>query len=375
MARIDTFPLCIVQPNRDVVSETFLRAHADRLPARVTVVDGNPARIDGRPVLSEGRFASDWRRVRRRIVGERFWTNEVDRAYAVAFRRSGARAVLAQYGPTGVLVLEACRRVGLPLIVHFHGYDASHEAVLQANADGYRRMFDQAAAVIVVSEAMRDKLLSLGAPREKLHVNVYGVDCDAFTSTDPGRNLPTFLATGRFVEKKGPHLTLLAFSEAYRRVPAIRLRMVGEGPLRPICEQIARALELDRAVTFLGSQAHDRVGQEMRAARAFLQHSVRASDGDCEGTPVAILEAQASGLPVIATRHGGIPDVVVDGKTGFLVNEGDVRGMADMIERVAQAPPLATTLGKAGRSRVLDSFTMERSIGRLWEIIQLAVRK
>jgi len=111
----------------------------------------------------------------------------------------------------------------------------------------------------------------------------------------------------------------------------------------------------------------------MRRARGFLQHSIRASDGDSEGTPVAILEAQASGLPVIATRHAGIPDVVIEGRTGFLVDEGDVKRMAEGIARVAEDSPLATALGAAGRSRVLESFTMERSIDRLWGIIERAL--
>ena len=370
---IDRPPICIVQPERDVVSETFIKAHAERLPARVTVVHGTPAQIDGRPVLSDGTLATDWRRLRRRISGNKPWKHEVDLAYAVAFRRSGARAVLAEYGPTGVQVLEACRMVGIPLIVHFHGYDASLGVVLKENADGYRRMFEQAAAVVAVSEPMKQALLSMGAPPQKVHVNVYGVDSQVFQLTDPGKNAPTFLATGRFVEKKGPHLTLLAFAEAARRSPGIRLRMIGDGPLRPICEQMAQALELGQAVSFLGSQTHEMVGEEMRAARAFVQHSIRASDGDCEGTPVAILEAQASGLPVVATQHAGIPDVVVHGQTGFLVIEGDITGMAECIVRIAADGPLASRLGAAGRVRVLENFTMERSIDRLWHIIQRAL--
>jgi len=369
---LDRLPICIVQPDRNVVSETFIKAHAERLPARVTVVYGDPPQIDGTPVMPQDPLAKGWRRVRR-IAGNKPWSHELDRAYAVAFRRCGARAVLAEYGPTGVQVLEACRMTGVPLIVHFHGYDASQEAVLKENADGYRRIFAQAAAMIAVSEPMREKLLSMGAPGEKLHVNVCGVDCGLFQAADPGGNPPTFLATGRFVEKKGPHLTLLAFAEAWRKVPAIRLRMIGEGPLRSVCEHMARALDLDRVVTFLGSQTHDAVGEEMRRARGFLQHSIRASDGDSEGTPVAILEAQASGLPVIATRHAGIPDVVIEGRTGFLVDEGDVKRMAEGIARVAEDSPLATALGAAGRSRVLEGFTMERSIDRLWRIIERAL--
>ncbi len=366
-------PICIVQPEVDLVSETFIRAHAERLPARVTVVHGSPARMGGKPVLSASMLATDWRRVRRRIGGNKAWKRELDRTYAIALRRCGARAVLAEYGPTGVQVLDACHTVGVPLIVHFHGYDASVEAVLKENADGYRRMFREAAALIVVSESMKEQLMALGAPADKVQLNAYGVDGEVFRSTDPGRNPATFLATGRFVEKKGAHLTLLAFAEAWRKVPAVRLRMIGDGPLRPMCEQIARALGLDRAVTFLGSQSHAIVGEEMRGARAFLQHSIRGSDGDCEGTPVAILEAQATGLPVIATRHAGIPGVVIEGNTGLLVDEGDVRAMAERIQQLAEDGPLATALGAAGRSRVLAHFSMERSIDGLWRIIERAL--
>ena len=366
----DRIPICIVQPKMDVVSETFIKAHAERLPARVTVVHGDPVCLDGRPVLSQSMLARDWRKVRRRLFEHAPSEREISRAYTVALRRCRPKAVLAEYGPTGVQLLEACTAVGVPLIVHFHGYDASLEAVVKYNADGYRRMFQQAAALIVVSEPMRDLLLAMGAPADKLHLNVYGVDTELFRGTDPGRNPPTFLTAGRFVEKKGPHLTLLAFAEAHRKVPRICLRMVGDGALRPICEQLTRALELQNAVTFLGTRTHDLVAEEMRGARAFLQHSIRASDGDCEGTPVAILEAQASGLPVIATRHGGIPGVVIDGRTGFLVSEQDVKTMAERIAQLAEDGPLATTLGTAGRGRVLESFTMERSINALWGIIQ-----
>jgi glycosyltransferase involved in cell wall biosynthesis len=115
------------------------------------------------------------------------------------------------------------------------------------------------------------------------------------------------------------------------------------------------------------------VAEEMRRARAFLQHSIRASDGDSEGTPVAILEAQASGLPVIATRHAGIPDVVLDGRTGFLVAEGDVNGMAEKIARLGEDAGLAAELGVEGRSHVLERFTMERSVASLWRIIEQVI--
>jgi len=111
----------------------------------------------------------------------------------------------------------------------------------------------------------------------------------------------------------------------------------------------------------------------MQKARCFVQHSVVASSGDSEGTPVGILEAGASGLPVVSTRHGGIPDVVIEGETGFLVAENDVDGMAQRMVQMATSPDLAGMLGHRARKHIQDSFSSERSLGRLWSIIESAI--
>jgi len=112
------------------------------------------------------------------------------------------------------------------------------------------------------------------------------------------------------------------------------------------------------------------VAREMAGARAFVQHSLRAADGDSEGTPVSILEAQASGLPVVATRHAGIPEVVLDGETGLLVAERDVDAMAAAMLRLLREPAYAGTMGAAGRRRVQELFTAERSLGLLADILR-----
>jgi len=112
---------------------------------------------------------------------------------------------------------------------------------------------------------------------------------------------------------------------------------------------------------------------EMSQARAFVQHSVEASDGDCEGMPVSILEAGATGIPVVSTRHGGIPDAVIEGKTGLLVDERDVAGMAQHMFQLAKHPALADQLGRAARVKMRSEFSMERSISRLWYIIESCI--
>lgn len=364
--------LCIVKCRELAISETFIWAHVERLPAVVTLVHGWIPHVGTEPVLSTTLSSRLSRKIWRLLARlDEQW--EVTLAYQKVFRQYQAAAVLAEFGITGVRVMEACRRSGLPLIVHFHGVDASSHEVLKAHAHTYPLLFQEAAAIIAVSRAMQKKLLSLGAPPEKVHYNPCGVDCQAFGGADPAKAPPVFLAVGRFVEKKAPYLTLLAFAEVYRACPSVRLRMIGDGPLLSVCQDLAKALQINHVVTFLGAQPHTVVQEEMRSARAFIQHSVEAASGDSEGTPVGILEAGASGLPVVSTRHAGIPDVVIEGKTGFLVNERDIQGMATYMLQLAQEPTLARELGQTARKHIETHFTMEQSIGRLWSIIESCI--
>ena len=364
--------LCIIQPHLGAASETFIAAHAERLPAKVTVVHGWPPQVGAHPVLAQ----SLWRRGIRKIYqtairGSGSW--EDTRAHLCVMRRYRIDAVLAEYGPMGCAVLEACRLRRVPLVVHFHGADASAHAVLNKYRERYQELFQHAAAIVAVSRAMQARLIGLGAPQAKVHYSPCGVDCELFSGANPADSPPVFLAVGRFVEKKGAHLTLLAFAEVFRAHPQSRLRMVGDGPLHGACRQLATALGIDAAVTFLGIQPPSVVSAEMQHVRAFVQHSIEACDGDCEGTPVAVLEAGASGLPVISTRHAGIPDVVLEGQTGLLVPEGDVAGMAQAMLRLCGDAQLAAKLGKTARQRILAEFSMEQSIGRLWSIIANSV--
>lgn len=360
--------LCVVAPYEPALTETFIRGHVERLPAaRTTLLYGYPLTEKGRPVLSTTRRASH--KLARKLFGAKIEREYTD-AFIEGIRRARADVVLAEYGDVGAQVTEACRRLGVPLVVHFHGFDASVREVLAEHRESYPRMFREAAAVIAVSRAMRRKLASLGAPEAKLHYNPYGIDCARFGGADPSSAPPVFVAVGRFVEKKAPQLTIKAFAAARGEHGDARLRMVGDGPLLEECRALARELGLGGAVEFLGAQPHERVQEEMRGARCFVQHSVEAPNGDCEGTPVGVLEAGASGLPVVATRHAGIPDAVVEGETGLLVEERDVAGMAAHIRTLARDPALAATLGQNARRHIAENFSMEQSDRKLWSIIE-----
>ena len=165
-------------------------------------------------------------------------------------------------------------------------------------------------------------------------------------------------------------MTLQAFAAAAAAVPDARLRMIGDGPLLEACRESVRRLGRERSIDFLGAQPASVVREEMMNARAFVQHSIEAPSGDCEGMPVSILEASVSGLPILSTRHAGIPEAVIENETGVLVDERDVDGMAEAMTMLLRDPQMAARMGRQARDHVRRNFDMDVSIRRLSDILR-----
>jgi glycosyltransferase involved in cell wall biosynthesis len=379
--------LGIVIPERHVFSESFIGSHIDGLFDDPLVVWGSP-----RPLFhgdGEGLLSGFWATAAKMLVfgrgmavarahgavGRRLPDPVYSRVLARFLQRACVEVVLAEYGPTAVAIMEACSISRTPLVVHFHGFDAYQEETLTGLREPYERLFQTASRVVVVSKHMLAHLVSLGSPTKRTVCNPCGVDVDRFRGARPEAAPPLMLALGRFVEKKGPALTLRAFALVHAEEPQTRLVMLGDGPLRDECIDLARELGVDQQVSFPGSIDHQEVVAWMHRARCFVQHSLRAANGDSEGTPVAVLEGSSSGLPVVSTKHGGIVDAVIDGASGFLVDEGDVEGMAAKILRLVRDPALAARMGAAGRQHVEANYSSEKSLGRLRTVLAEAARR
>ena len=278
-------------------------------------------------------------------------------------------AMLAEYGPLGCKLRRACRQAQLPLYVHFHGFDASRLLRGAAYRRQYRVLFRDAAGIVAPSQFLARKLAEAGCPFNKLHVNPCGVDPIRFRSTR--RRPERLLAVGRLVEKKAPHLTIEAFAHVCDQFPNARLDVIGGGPLEGRCRSLIDALGLNGRVHLHGIQDSDFVQRAMSTASIFVQHSVTSATGDAEGLPVAILEAMASSLPVVSTRHSGIPEAVRQDATGLLVEERDVVAMGVDMSKLLADPDRAKRMGEAGRTRVLEHFSLERSRDGLREIMCL----
>jgi len=151
--------------------------------------------------------------------------------------------------------------------------------------------------------------------------------------------------------------------------------MIGNGSQWQGCKKLATELGIAEKVEFQGVKSHAEVAAVMKRVRAFVQHSRKTRSGQSEGTPTTVLEAGASGLPVVATRHAGIPEVVLSGETGLLVDEGDVTGMADHLTRLAKDPDLAARLGAAAKDRIRAEFSMEKRMNYLWQIVKTVIRE
>jgi glycosyltransferase involved in cell wall biosynthesis len=357
----------LVTPRIDAYSETFIRAQVAALQPQLVLHGGflphlyRPWPFSGstdNKIIPES--SDDPKEIPRQ---------QLQQEIASRLRQYGIHHVLAQYGPTGAEMLAACKQADASLVVHFHGYDASHQPALEQYAVQYREMFAYATRIIAVSRAMVAQLENLGCPTQKILYNPYGVR-EEFFRVQPARDASAFVSVGRFVEKKGPGFTIRAFKILSEQYPAARLFMAGEGALLPACRSLVASLGLEGRVFFPGIIRHDMMPLFMQKGFAYVQHSLVAGEGDSEGTPVSILEAAAASLPVISTRHAGIPDVVQEEVSGLLVDERDVEAMAQAMVRVWEDRALAARLGLAGREIVGTSFSMDGYIKGLLDAMK-----
>ncbi|MBK5214573.1 MAG: glycosyltransferase family 4 protein [Flavobacteriaceae bacterium] len=285
-----------------------------------------------------------------------------------SLRKNKIDVILAEYGTHAHNILPILKKTGLPLVVHFHGYDASMPTVIE-KCDKYKAIFQYASKVVVVSLKMEQLLLEMGCPREKLVYNVYGPEPD-FLKVQPTFLKKQFIAIGRFTDKKAPYYTILAFKKAVENHGDAKLIMAGDGHLLNICKNLVKYLDIEAQVEFPGIITPEKFRHLLAESRGLVQHSITTETGDMEGTPLSVLESSAAGLPVIATSHAGIPDVIIHEKTGLLCEEHEVDTMAKFMISLLDNVEFAKELGSAGKNNIQINFSMERHIASLQNILK-----
>jgi colanic acid/amylovoran biosynthesis glycosyltransferase len=295
------------------------------------------------------------------IARERLLARAVERF----MRTHGVTAVLGEYLDQFLDFVPIVERAGLPYVVQGHGVDVSASLRKLGMAERYQ-VYRSARAILTRSEFHRRRLIELGLPANLIHVSPGGV---LIPATPPLREPGAYnriLAIGRMVPQKAPILLLEAFRLAAARDPDLRLDYVGAGPLYSTVWQFVEARGLSGRVRLHGLAPESTKQRLMQQCGVFAQHSALDPEtGDEEGLPSSIQEAMAHGLAVVSTRHTGIAEAVVENKTGLLVDEGDVEGMAEAFLRIRD---VAKEFGAAGhrRAAALYSWQDENTRLRRW---------
>jgi colanic acid/amylovoran biosynthesis glycosyltransferase len=227
---------------------------------------------------------------------------------------------------------------------------------------------------LCASTELKELLMSHGVPKDKLRVHRLGIDLTRFTPREPSDAAPLRICLiGRFVEKKGIEYAIRAY--APHASDKVLLDIVGDGPLAQDLHALVSRLGLDRFVSFLGVLHPDEVAKHLSACDMLLAPSVVTRSGDRESGLIVAKEAAACGIPVIATMHGGLPDIIDEGTTGFLVPERDVARLSERLERLIADPALRRRMGSAGRLKMEREYDARERVADLENLYDEAILK
>lgn len=280
----------------------------------------------------------------------------------------------AHFGVEGVYALPLARWLEVPLVTTFHGFDATLSAasLLASRKPSWinyllrrQQLAAQGDLFLCVSEYIRQRVLDLGFPEERTHVHYIGIDVESIIPRDSQEERRLILHVARLVEKKGTEFLIRAFAKIAHEIPDVGLAVIGEGPLGERLKRLSSELGMRKRVHFVGSLPHNEVMDWMRKAAVLVLPSIHAKSGDSEGLGMVLLEAAASGVPVIGTNHGGIPEAVMDGETGFLVPERDIEGLSRRILELLQNKPLRIRMGMQARGMVERRYNIRQQAAAL----------
>lgn len=284
----------------------------------------------------------------------------------------------AHFAPDAVMAMSLAKKLRIPLVVTCHGSDVtvSDQALVRdGKVSGLRYLLQRSALrsyasrFLAVSDFLRRTMLDRGFPAEKVVRHYVGVDTRKFVpmlqGQSPVSDSPYILSVARHSEVKGVDLLLKGFARVAARNPELRLVQIGNGTLTGSLRQLASDLGIGDRVDFLGAQPSQEVLRYVQQARALVLSSRKAASGAEESFGLVLLEAAACHVPVIGTRVGGIPEALIDGETGFLVNPEDDADLAQKLSVLLENKDLALAMGIRGGEFVRDVFDLHKQTRKL----------
>lgn len=281
---------------------------------------------------------------------------------AIPFLNKDFDIIHCHFGPNGnVGALLKDLGINGILITTFHAYDIT-SYIKRESPHIYDNLFKKGDIFMAVCEDGKRKLKNLGCKEDKIVVHHMGVDIERFRLKERYFNgfSVKVLTVGRLVEKKGLIYAIKAVSLLIKKGHNIMYIIAGNGPLKSELYNLILQLGMSGKIKLIGSVDQSRVKAIMMNSDIFLLPSVTGSDGDQEGIPVVLMEAMSTGMPVISTYHSGIPEIVEDGKSGFLVPERDINALAGRLEYLIKHPELCSEMGRVGRDFVEKHYNIKK---------------
>ncbi len=286
--------------------------------------------------------------------------------------------VHAHFGPIGLAMAKLRLEdvMPCPLVVTFHGSDINARQAKCSSVEYYRPVFQAADRITVGTQFMAEQVAAIAPTGARAPVILpMGVDVRKFPHADRGWGAGEevrLLAVGRLVPVKGTRYAIEMLALLKNRHPGLRLCVVGDGPLRRELEDLALNLGVQDRIEFCGALLADEVRKKYTEAHIFVMPGIVAADGTREGQGVVIAEAQACGLPVVASRVGGIPYAVDEGRSAILVPPGNAEALASAVESLLADPDRCVEMGRAGRAFVqanYDNEVLNDQLVRLYESV------
>jgi len=282
--------------------------------------------------------------------------------YLITFLGSEFDIIHSHFGPNGIIGAYL-KEIGIPgkYLTNFHGYDVNSYPRIKGE-DTYKNLFKVGDIFFANTNFTKQRLIQLGCIDSKIIILPVGLNLDRykFIDRERQRNQPlTILSVGRLVEKKGHEYAIKAIKKIINLNKDIVYYIAGNGPMKKTLEKLIADLEITSYVKLLGAAEQNEVYDLYKKSDIFVLPSITASDGDCEGQALVIQEAQATGLPVISTFHNGIPEGLLDGVSGFLVNEKDVDALAERITYLIDHPEMRQKMGVEGRHFVESNYDIK----------------
>lgn len=272
------------------------------------------------------------------------------------------------FGHTGVHLLPIIDAWDKPVIVSFHGVDVQERPHQPDYAPRMQKMLAQARLILVRSDSLAERVVALGCPPEKIRINRTGIPLGAFPfeqRTFPADGAWQFVQACRFISKKGIPTSLKAFAIFHQKYPKSRFVLAGSGPMKNEIVKLLQTLEIEDAVEVVPFQNQTELAALYHASHAVLHPSQLDDDLNQEGIPNAMLEAMATGLPPLATYHGGIPEAVTHGENGLLVAERDHEALAAEMLSLAASTDQWQSLSESAAESIRNNFEQARQIARL----------